>query len=72
MSMHEGRNNLLEHLNFFIKVISEFVAIDVKINEEDKKLILLSSLSQSYDHIITTMLYGKNSHLGRGYDNSLI
>ena len=30
-------------------------------DEEDKALILLSSLPQSYDHIVTTMLYGKEA-----------
>ena len=52
---------VLEHLNFFNKVISELLAVDVKIDEEDKALILLSYLSESYDHIITTMLYGKET-----------
>ena len=52
---------VLEHLNFFNKVISELLAVDVKINEEDKALILLSSLLKSYDHIITIMLYGKET-----------
>ena len=52
---------ILEHLNFFKKVISGLLAVDVKIDEEDKTLILLSSLSESYDHNITTMLYGKET-----------
>ena len=50
---------VLEHLNFFNKVISEFLTVDVKINEEEKVLILHSSLPQSYDHIVTIMLYSK-------------
>jgi len=50
---------LLEHLNFFNKIISELLAIDVKIDGDDKALILLSSFSESYDYIIITMLYGK-------------
>jgi len=50
---------VLEHLNFFNKVINELLTVDVKIDEKDKVLILLSSLSESYDHIVTTMLYGK-------------
>jgi len=58
--MKEGAT-MLEHLNFFNKVISELVAVVVKINEEDNALILLSSLSQSYNHNITTMLYGKET-----------
>ena len=43
LRMKEG-TAVLEHLNFFKKVISEFLAVDVKIDEEDKVLILLSSL----------------------------
>jgi len=58
--MKEG-TAVLEHLNFFNKVISELLAIDVKIDEEKKVLILLSSLPQAYDHIVTTMLYGKKT-----------
>ena len=49
----------MEHINFFNKDISELLAVDIKIDEEDKALILLSSLPESYDHIVTTMLYGK-------------
>ena len=52
---------VLEHLNFCNKIISEILAVDVKIDEEDKALILLSSLSESYDHIIIAMLYGKKT-----------
>ena len=51
---------VLEHLNFFNKVINELL-VDVKIDEEDKAVILLSSLLELYDHIITTMLYGKET-----------
>ena len=60
LRMKEG-TTALEHLNLFNKVISELLAVDVKIDEEDKALILLSSLPVSYDHIVTTMLYGKET-----------
>jgi len=50
---------VLEYLNFFNKVISELLAVNVKIDEENKALILLSSLPQSYDHIITIIFYSK-------------
>ena len=46
--MNEG-TMVLEHLNFFNKVISKLLSVDVKIDEEVKALILLSSLSESYD-----------------------
>ena len=42
-------------------MIGELIAVDVKIDEEDKVLILLSSLSQSYDNVVTTMLYSKKT-----------
>jgi len=51
----------LEHLNFFKKVINELLTVDVKINEEDKALTLLSLLPESYDHIVTIMLYSKKT-----------
>ena len=58
--MNEG-TTVLDHLNFFNKVISELLTVDVKIDEKDNVLILLSSFSQLYDHITTTKLYGKET-----------
>ena len=46
LRMKEG-SAVLEHLNFFNRIISELLAIDVKVDEEDKVLILLSSLPES-------------------------
>ena len=43
LCMNEG-TAVLEHINFFNKIISELLAIDIKVDEEDKALILLSSL----------------------------
>jgi len=60
LRMNEG-TVVLEHLNFFNKVISELLAIDVKIDEENKALIFLSLLPESYDHIVTTILYVKKT-----------
>jgi len=60
LRMNEG-TAVLEHLNFFNKVINELLTIDIKIDEEDEALILLNSLPESYDHIVTTMLYGKET-----------
>ena len=60
LCMNEG-TTVLEHLNFFNKVISELLAVDDKIDKEDKALILLSSVQQSYDHIVVTKLYSKKT-----------
>ena len=62
LRMKKG-TTVLEYLNFFNKVINKVLVVDVNIDEEDKTLILFSSLPQSYDHIVTTMLYDKETHL---------
>jgi len=41
------RTVVLEHLNFFNKIINELLTVDVKIDEVDKALILLSLLPKS-------------------------
>ena len=48
--MNKG-TTVLEHLKFFNNVISELLTVDVKIDEEDKALILLSSFQ---NHMITS------------------
>ena len=63
---------ILEHLNFFNKVISELLAVDVKIVEDNNVLILLSSLSESYDRIVTTILYEKGTLILEELTSSLV
>jgi len=69
--MNEG-TTVLEHLKFFNKVISELLIVDVKIDELDKVLILLSSLPQLYDHIIPTMLYSKETLILKEVTSTLL
>jgi len=38
------RTAVLDHLKFFNKVINELLTVDIKMYEEDKVLIFLSSL----------------------------
>jgi len=49
------------HLNAFNIILSELLALEVKLEEEDKALLLLSSLPSSYDHLEATIMYGKES-----------
>jgi hypothetical protein len=35
--------------------------IDIKFEDEDKAMMLLTSLPTSYEHLMTTLLYGKET-----------
>lgn len=48
-----------EHLSDFNKMIVDLKNLDVEIDDSDKTLLLLNSLSSTYEHLITTLLYGK-------------
>ena len=50
---------ILQHPNAFNKILSDLLTLEVKLEEEDKYLLLLSSLPSSYDHLTTTIIYGK-------------
>ncbi|KAK8966007.1 hypothetical protein KSP40_PGU019629 [Platanthera guangdongensis] len=60
LRMSEG-TQLLNHMNVFNKLVSQLRSMDVKVEEEDRALLLLSSLPRSFDHLVTTMLYGKDT-----------
>ncbi|VFQ76117.1 unnamed protein product [Cuscuta campestris] len=53
--------NFNGHLDEFNKITIELESIDVKIEEEDKALLLLASLPSSFDNIVTTLLFGKET-----------
>jgi len=71
LRMKEG-TTVLEYLNFFNKVINKVLVVDVNIDEEDKTLILFSSLPQSYDHIVTPCSTVMKLSSWRSYVNSLV
>jgi hypothetical protein len=56
--MAEG-THLSQHINLFNQIISDLLTIDVKFDEEDKALMLLTSLPASYEHLVTTLPWGK-------------
>lgn len=53
ISMHE-------HINDYNKILADLANLDMKIPDEDKALCLLNSLPDDYDHLTTTLLYGKS------------
>lgn len=50
-----------QHLNEFNKITIEFASLKVKIEAEDKTLLLLALLPSSFDNIVTTFLFGKET-----------
>ena len=52
-------SNLAEHINVFNQLIADLGKVDVKIDDEDRAIILLYSLPGTYKHLITTLTYGK-------------
>ena len=58
LHMKEG-SDLLEHLNTFNMLNTQLSSFRVNYEDEDKALLLLASLSTSFDHLVTTWMYGK-------------
>ncbi|GJU59113.1 retrovirus-related pol polyprotein from transposon TNT 1-94 [Tanacetum coccineum] len=58
--MHSGKK-LSKHIDEFNKLIRDLANIDDDIDDEDQALMLLTSLSSSYDNFVETLLYGRES-----------
>ncbi|GKA13488.1 retrovirus-related pol polyprotein from transposon TNT 1-94 [Tanacetum coccineum] len=47
-----------EHIDEFNKIVLDLANIEVKFEDEDLALLLLTSLPASYEHFVDTLLYG--------------
>ncbi|GJX69906.1 retrovirus-related pol polyprotein from transposon TNT 1-94 [Tanacetum coccineum] len=52
---------IFEHINEFNKIVLDLANIEVKFEDEDLALLLLTSLPASYEHFVDTMLYGREA-----------
>ncbi|GKA12355.1 retrotransposon protein, putative, ty1-copia subclass [Tanacetum coccineum] len=55
--MLAGRK-IFEHIDEFNKIVLDLANIEVKFEDEDLALLLLTSLPASYEHFVDTLLYG--------------
>jgi hypothetical protein len=57
----EENTNLLKHLNKFNMLNTQLLNFGVRIEQEDKTILLLALLPLSYDHLVMTLLYEKET-----------
>ncbi|KAH9716107.1 Integrase catalytic domain-containing protein [Citrus sinensis] len=57
----EERSSLATYIDSFNRIILDLEDINVSLEDEDKAIILLSSLPPSYEHFVNTLLYGRQS-----------
>ena len=60
LKMAKGAD-LAQHVHTFNKIINDLLQINIKFDDENKAMILLSSLPASYEHLVTTLLWGKET-----------
>ncbi|GKF24906.1 hypothetical protein Tco_0080800 [Tanacetum coccineum] len=58
--MPTGRK-ISEHIDEFNIIILDLANIEVKFEDEDLALLLLTSLPASYEHFVDTLLYGREA-----------
>jgi len=51
----------MKHLNEFNRCVNDLLQVEVKYEEEDKALVLLRSLSSTFEHFRTTLMFGKET-----------
>ena len=51
--------SIVEQLTEFHKIIDDLDNIEVKIEDEDKAFLLLSSLPRFFEHLRDALIYGK-------------
>ncbi|GJZ16482.1 retrotransposon protein, putative, ty1-copia subclass [Tanacetum coccineum] len=59
-SMPAGRK-ISEHIDEFNKIVLDLTNIEVTFEDEDLALLLLTSLPESYEHFVDTLLYGREA-----------
>src|SRR6266540_1675951 len=53
---HGGRHMFVDHLNVFNKLVTQLISVGEKIEENDKVVILASSLPLSWEQLVRNIL----------------
>ncbi|GKB51925.1 zinc finger, CCHC-type containing protein [Tanacetum coccineum] len=56
-----SRRKISEHIDEFNKIVLDLANIEVKFEDEDLDLLLLTSLPASYEHFVDTLIYGREA-----------
>nr|AAP53866.2 retrotransposon protein, putative, Ty1-copia subclass [Oryza sativa Japonica Group] len=57
----QEESDLRKHVDVFNQLVVDLSKLDVKLDDEDKAIILLCSLPLSYEHVVTTLTHGKDT-----------
>jgi hypothetical protein len=52
--MNEG-DNIVQHISTFRSLLNQLAGVNSKVDDDDAKAILLSSMPSSFDHIVFTL-----------------
>lgn len=63
--------NMKDHLDKFNKLILDLENANIVLEDEDRALILLSSLPNSYEHFVDILLYGRQTLTLKDIKNAL-
>ncbi|KAL6226184.1 hypothetical protein ACLB2K_000147 [Fragaria x ananassa] len=63
---------MIHHLDAFNKLVADLLNLDEDIKDEDKAMLLVNSLPDSYEHLVTTLLHGKETIKFEEVSNALM
>ncbi|CAI8585364.1 unnamed protein product [Vicia faba] len=59
---NEEHGDLQAHVNAFNNILANLTRLGVKVDNEDKAIVFLCSLSSSYNHLVTTLTHEKRDY----------
>ena len=60
LKMVEGAD-MAQHINTFNQLITDKLRINIKFNDEDNTMMVLTSIPTSYEHLVTILCWGKET-----------